>query len=208
MSKTIAPYNPDQNSFIKPNFPLKEIVKKHGSLNNGRTHYYFIPICIFFHYIYETKSAVEVGIQLKKVQKAKNMKTNLIFLVAFICGFALTAHAQIPNPGFENWTSGNPDGWGTSNAFPAGMINVTQTTDCHSGSYAVRGDVINFFGTPMGPAIQSGPGGKGFPVSEQYHSLELYYKFTPIGGDKFSVNVGLKKAGVPIAQGLLHFLLR
>jgi len=58
MSKTIAPYNPDQNSFIKPNFPLKEIVKKHGSLNNGRTHYYFIPIYIFFHYIYETKSAV------------------------------------------------------------------------------------------------------------------------------------------------------
>ena len=129
------------------------------------------------------------------------MKKNLISLIAFICGITMTINAQIPNSGFENWTAGDPDGWATSNAFPAGMVNVTQTSDYHSGSSALRGDVINFMGTPMGPVIQSGPGAKGFPISEQYHSFELYYKFTSISGDKFSVNVGLKKAGNPIAQG-------
>lgn len=129
------------------------------------------------------------------------MKITLILSIVFIVGIALTANAQIPNPGFENWTSGNPDGWATSNAFPAGLINVTQTTDRHSGSYALRGEVINFLGTPVEPAIQSGPGGRGFGISLQYHSLDLYYKFTPVGGDKFSVNVELKKAGVTIAQG-------
>jgi hypothetical protein len=129
------------------------------------------------------------------------MKTNLIFLIAFLCGITMKANAQIPNPGFENWTSGDPDGWATSNAFPAGLINITQTTDNHSGSYAVRGEVVNFFGIPVEPAIQSGPGGRGFPISEQYHSLELFYKFTSVGGDKFSVNVGLTKAGNPIAHG-------
>ena len=129
------------------------------------------------------------------------MKKHLIALIAFICGIAMTINAQIPNSGFENWTSGDPDNWATSNAFPAGLINITQTSDSHSGSYAVRGEVINFFGTPMGPVIQSGPGATGFAISEQYHSFELWYKFTSVGSDKFSVNVGLEKAGNPIAQG-------
>ena len=129
------------------------------------------------------------------------MKKNLISLIAFICGIIMTTNAQIPNSGFENWTSGDPDGWATSNVFPISLINITQTTDNHSGSYAVRGEVVNFQGTPMGPVIQSGPGGTGFPISEQYHSFELYYKFTSVDGDKFSVNVGLEKDGNPIAQG-------
>ncbi|MCX6249856.1 MAG: T9SS type A sorting domain-containing protein [Bacteroidetes bacterium] len=129
------------------------------------------------------------------------MKKSLTFLIAFICCITLTTYAQIPNSGFENWTSGDPDNWATSNAFPAGLVNITQTTDSHTGSFAVRGDVIDFFGTAMGPVIQSGPGATGFAISEQYHSLELYYKFTSIGGDKFSVNVGLEKAGNAIAQG-------
>jgi hypothetical protein len=129
------------------------------------------------------------------------MKKNLLSLIAFICGITMTSIAQIPNPGFEYWTAGDPDGWATSNVFPIGLINITQTTDNHSGSYALRGEVVNFAGTPMGPVIQSGPGGRGFPISERYNSFELYYKFTSVGGDKFSVNVALEKDGNPIAQG-------
>lgn len=129
------------------------------------------------------------------------MKKPLNSLMALICGITMTINAQIPNPGFENWTSGDPDGWVTSNVFPAGLINVTQTTDNHSGSSALRGEVVDFFSTPMAPVIQSGPGGTGFPVSEQFYSFELYYKFTSVGGDKFSVNVALEKEGNPIAQG-------
>jgi hypothetical protein len=129
------------------------------------------------------------------------MNKILLSLVALICGIIMITNAQIPNPGFENWTSGDPDGWASSNVFPAGLINITKTSDNHSGSYALRGDVVDFLGTPMAPIIQSGPGATGFPISEKYQSFELYYKFTSIGGDKFSVNVGLEKDGIPIAQG-------
>jgi hypothetical protein len=129
------------------------------------------------------------------------MNKKLISAIAFIFGIIISAGAQIPNPGFENWTSGDPDGWVTSNVPALGLTNVVQTTDKHSGSYALRGEVVNFMTTLMGPVTQSGPGGTGFPVSERYLSLELYYKFTSVGGDKFGVNVSLEKNGSPIAQG-------
>ena len=129
------------------------------------------------------------------------MKKSLTSVIVFLCGITMATFGQIPNAGFESWTAGDPDNWATSNAPPAGLVNITQTTDIHTGSYAVRGDVIDFFGTPMGPVIQSGPGATGFAISEQYHSLELYYKFTGVGGDKFSVNVELYKTGNIIAQG-------
>jgi hypothetical protein len=129
------------------------------------------------------------------------MKKTLIFLLFLICFLASTVLAQIPNPGFENWTAGDPDGWATSNAFPISLINIVRTTDCYSGSYALRGDVVDFYGSPVSPVIQSGSGGTGFTVSEQYHSLDLYYKFTPVGGDKFYVNVSLEKNSNLIAQG-------
>ncbi len=126
---------------------------------------------------------------------------NLIYTFILSCFLALTANSQVPNPGFESWTSGEPDGWVTSNAPEAGLVNVVQSNDSHTGTYALRGEVVNFFGTPMACVIQSGPGGHGFPISQQYHSFECYYKFTSVGGDKFSVNVALKKSGNPIAQG-------
>ena len=129
------------------------------------------------------------------------MKKNLLFVIVIICGIITTAHAQIPNPGFESWTSGDPNGWVTSNQPVISMINVTQTTDMHHGNYALKGEVINFNTVPMGPVIQSGPGGTGFAISQQYHSLELYYKFTSVGGDKFSVNIDFEKGGNTIAQG-------
>jgi hypothetical protein len=129
------------------------------------------------------------------------MKTALTSLIFFICGITMIINAQIPNPSFENWTGGDPDGWATSNIFPAGIVNITQTTDRHSGTYAVLGEVVDIVGTPMAPFIQSGPGGIGFPISEKYNLMELYYKFTSAEGDKFSVNVALTKNGNTIAQG-------
>lgn len=129
------------------------------------------------------------------------MKKMLLFLTVIIFGISLVTTAQILNPGFENWTNGDPDDWASSNVPEAGLVNVTQTTDIHSGTYALKGDVINFFGTPMAPVIQSGPDATGFAISEQYRVFELYYKFMSVGGDKFSVNVALYKEGNPIAQG-------
>ncbi len=129
------------------------------------------------------------------------MKKILTTLIALLFGITLTISAQIPNPGFENWTAGDPDGWASSNIIPAGLNNITQTTDKHSGSSALRGEVVNFLTQIVGPVIQSGPGGTGFAITEQYLSFDLWYKFTSVGGDKFSVNVILWKGGTPIANG-------
>lgn len=129
------------------------------------------------------------------------MKRNLLPIIVLLCILSLTTTAQVPNAGFENWTAGDPDGWTTSNAFPISLVNVTQSTDFHTGSFALRGDVVNFGGAPIGPVVQSGPGGTGFAISERYLSFECYYKFAPLGGDRFAVNVNLTKGGVPIAVG-------
>ncbi len=115
----------------------------------------------------------------------------------------MMTNAQVPNAGFESWTSGNPDNWATSNAFPAGLVNVTQSSDSHTGSSALQGNVVSFFGTPAGPLIQSGTDATGFAITAAYHSIDLWYKFTGVGGDKFSVNVSLDKSGTSIAQGAI-----
>jgi hypothetical protein len=117
--------------------------------------------------------------------------------------FTLIANAQILNPGFESWTSGNPNNWSTTNIPIAGFINVTQTTDKHSGSSALRGEVASFQGTLLPPLLQSGSSGNGFAISQRYTVFELYYKFTPVSGDQFVANVSLKQSGSIIAQGAM-----
>lgn len=128
------------------------------------------------------------------------MKKISVVFVAILFGFGV-ASSQIPNPGFENWTYGDPDGWITSNIPFAGIINITQSSDHQEGSYAVKGEIIEFNGTPMLCVLMSGPEGNGFPISESYQAVNMYYKFTPVEGDMFSVNIAFQKNGIPIAQG-------
>ena len=111
--------------------------------------------------------------------------------VVFI-GFA---HAQIPNPGFELWTAEEPDGWATGNAAPI-YVNVTKSTDAHSGSFAIKGDVVQVGPVAMAGVIQSGPEAEGFAFTDRPASVTGWYKFTSVGGDRFGVNVGLFMGGI------------
>ncbi len=96
------------------------------------------------------------------------MKKVLFSIFAII--FVLQLSAQQPNinnPGFEQWTSGHPTGWTTS---ISGSVNVTifgsmtlpipvslnfgsQTTDAHSGDYALKltanGIDLSSYGIPQ-----------------------------------------------------------
>lgn len=102
---------------------------------------------------------------------------------------------QIPNAGFESWVNGEPEGWVSSNV--VGFVTaVTPGTPGHSGTSCVNGQAIQFYTTVIGPTIQSGPGGKGFAYSQRPAYFNGWYKFAPIGGDRFGVNVGLFKGGV------------
>ena len=129
------------------------------------------------------------------------MKIHLLVLTCLILSVQVIL-AQIPNAGFENWGSCDPVEWSTSNGDCVAYSNVTQSTDVHGGSSAARGEVINFV-IPIHPILQSGPTGEGFPISQRYATLQGFYKFSPIGGDRFGVNVAFFKNGGVVAQGAI-----
>ena len=122
--------------------------------------------------------------------------------VLVLCACFFTAYAQVPNAGFEQWTSGEPDGWTTDNVVSFG-VPITQSATARTGSSALAGEVVNTQIGLYAPVVQSGIGGNGTPVSQRYAVLTGYYRFTPVDGDRFSVNVGMMKSGNPIGAGAI-----
>lgn len=106
------------------------------------------------------------------------------------------ATAQVPNSSFENWSSGSPDGWATTNDADLMMFPITRVAG-YEGMYAVRGEVIDFQGAPVliPPSMLTGPDGEGFPVSARYQTITGYYKYSPLGGDRLVVGAALRKGG-------------
>lgn len=126
------------------------------------------------------------------------------FVVFAMMTFSL--HAQvIPNAGFETWSGGNPTGWAATNIFapPPPSIPITQSATAHSGSAALRGEVVTFVGAPWAPTVASGPGADGFPVSQRYATLTGWYQFSPLSGDMLSVSLDMFKNGSFIGAGAL-----
>ncbi len=101
-----------------------------------------------------------------------------------------TLQAQIPNPGFEDWTDSEPDGWFTTN-FPPLMVNVTQTSNSHSGNWAVRGEVIEFM-LPIPPYLNTGSlTSPGFQISQKFNRIRGYYQFFPVADDHFIISAAV-----------------
>ncbi len=126
-----------------------------------------------------------------------------LFALPLLIALPFLAKAQIPNAGFETWGSCDPVGWATSNGECVAYSNVTQSSDVHSGTSAARGEVIFFVIANIEPVLQSGSGGEGFPISQRYAEVHGFYKFSPVSGDRFGVNVAFYKNGSPIAQGII-----
>lgn len=127
----------------------------------------------------------------------------LIIIVLLLWG---TAEAQnpIPNPGFENWNGGEPVSWFTSNV--PGITPVTQSGNAHSGSSALRGEVLDIGGgIPYVPAVTSGNfPNLGFPVSQRYTQLSGYYQLTPVGPAFLLIQVLMFKNGAGIGVGIVQ----
>lgn len=120
------------------------------------------------------------------------MKKNLLFAIAVCSAAALHAQNPVPNPGFENWTAGNPDQWYTTNV-GGGFDPITQTTPPYSGSLAAKGEVIQ---SPIGSLIPyltstDATGTTGFPVTQAYAALNFYYKTYITGSSVFYAIVGM-----------------
>lgn len=130
-------------------------------------------------------------------------KYSIVFLLIIISiAFPFPSKAQILNAGFEQWTAGQPDNWWTNNV-PTVLSPVTQTTTKHSGSYALRGEVLNYAGYPYTALVSSGSLNDGFSISQRYARLTGYYQFNPVGGDQLEIYVIMTKGGIGIAEGEL-----
>jgi len=124
----------------------------------------------------------------------KNCFRVLVLNVA-IAAWSHLAVAQIPNPGFEQWTAGNPDGWYANN-IPGFAVPVTQSSNRHSGSFSAQAEVVSFSGSPYPPYLVS-----VFPVSQRHANLTFWVEFTSLSGDGAVVEVLLYNNQTPIGAG-------
>ena len=125
-----------------------------------------------------------------------------IFLTAISIALLLNLKsvAQIPNFGFEDWTSiatyEEPNSWKTSNALAAqaGISNVFKTTDKHGGTYAIKvtstlsgiGYIVPGAACTGDIVLQGIFGVKfvgGFPYTNRADLFNGFMKCTPTGPD-------------------------
>lgn len=122
------------------------------------------------------------------------MKFKSFYFTFLILSTVITmAQNPIPNPGFENWTSGDPDGWDTPNIFT--LTPVTQSGDAHSGSSAVKLEVVDDDGTTVPPIINTNT----LAISQNYLVFSFYSKTSLTGGDALVASVILDKNGTPVS---------
>ena len=123
----------------------------------------------------------------------KNLLTILILLICFRTNVVVAQN--VPNPGFENWTAGNPDNWSTNN-IPGVVVPITQTSP-HNGLHALKGEVLSSIAGNFSPYLTStNMTGNGFHVNQAFATLSFYYKFNKVTTGIFTADaVMLENAG-------------
>jgi len=115
--------------------------------------------------------------------KAIQTLFTLIVITVFLFSVSF---AQPLNNSFENWdgTTGMPIDWFANP--PA----VSQTNIAQQGSSSAHLEVVDFFGYPYPPVMQSLTStAGGHPVSEKHGSLQGWYQLMPLGNDALWVSV-------------------
>ncbi len=145
------------------------------------------------------------------------MKYPSFFLMMFC---SLSLFSQIPNPGFESWTSQgfpsyqNPVGWGNLNSSTwLGGIGVLTCergsgVDAYSGSYSMKLTSKSVVGLGEAPGItvtgtintntQALEG--GFPYTQRPTHLKGWFKYSPASGDNCEVTVTLWKRNAGVLE--------
>src|ERR1035437_5310409 len=107
-----------------------------------------------------------------------------IFTLTIVLLSCMMIHAQIPNPSFENWTSGDADGWYTT----SGILTNTlcQSSNAHQGTKAISIDVANLLGTNVAGTLDTKGSGGSIGYSHettQPAALHGWYILNSSGGD-------------------------
>ncbi len=140
--------------------------------------------------------------------KLDMMKTHLLFIGAVGLLPISTVMAQIPNSGFENWTTVDdhldPDGWMTENEQLAAFGVFT----CEKGTPGAVGDAYVKLTSKVFPGTSSvitAVMAAGFPYSGRPAAWNGSVKYDIQAGDEANVTVGFYLNGVGIGVGLFSF---
>jgi len=121
-------------------------------------------------------------------------------------GFLITLHSQVPNAGFENWTTGEPDSWLSNNS--TGLFTtITQSNSSHTGSSALKGEVVFVSGfgnfTPLVVSDDGSSTSGGFAVTQKYNSLKGFYKLNTSANDKVLIILAMYVGETGVGAGVI-----
>jgi len=127
-----------------------------------------------------------------------------LIMLPVILSMMITTWAQIPNYGFENWTTHTfltPSGWNA-------VGKVTQITPGFSGNYAVRLERDSVNQQMPGAIIYGNPDDEGFsggiPFADRPDSLVGYFNYNIEPGDSAWVMIYFKLNGTPVSNDLYY----
>jgi len=135
-------------------------------------------------------------INLIKVMHGEETMQKIFTILSIILFSVSISYSQIPNPGFEQWDSnGTPTGWQSDNQ--GSYQYIIKSSDAHSGSYSVEGQVISSFGFSSSPSLMS----NNFHFTTNPSQLSAWIKFNPAGGDSLVIITNFFNGGLEIAGG-------
>jgi len=139
-----------------------------------------------------------------------------VLLLVLLFPFLAMAQNAIPNPDFENWTTGglppinsfeDPNGWSTVNSltYLLGIQTVTKASQpqfVKSGNFALR--LETFFVAALNRPVQGGAAtadinvadeslSGGVPFNLRPSALEGWYQYYPVGADTATMAILLSK---------------
>lgn len=117
--------------------------------------------------------------------------------------------AQIPNAGFEIWPTClcDPVDWTTNNIYPPPLDCRQVFADLlsYTGDLCVLGivDSCEEFGFTYPPELTS----IIFPITGKPEALHGFYKYLPVGGDKFVAEIKVLQDSVVVGSGKLESIV-
>jgi hypothetical protein len=114
-----------------------------------------------------------------------------IVTIPLLLLLAMTLSKQnlLKNGDFESFTGSEPDGW-SSNNIPKLLTVVSPSTKCHSGKYAVKCEVKDFYGSNFAGMIEQ----KNVKISGAALQLTGYYVLRSVGKDVGFISLELLNA--------------
>jgi Secretion system C-terminal sorting domain len=128
----------------------------------------------------------------------------ILFLSILLPSFS--ALAQIPNRGFEQWSYSqfsfpSPDGWQTDNPLPIFIAPITQSTQSHSDSFAVRGGTGLLYNFPLLPDLYT-----GFSINRRPLFFTGYFRYFPEASDSLLITIRMFHENTEVGAGTLPIL--